>query len=265
MLFRKAKILLIFIAFLLPLFSSAQEPEKTGSSGYNPVGQQDVQLLYRNDFTLSGLVQTQGFGFNFRRGKHITGFKRGILEIELANIRHPKEIKSTNPLFDHSKGYFFGKMNTFHIFRPGFGMQHQLFAKQDRRGVEISLITFLGPSLGLAKPVYLQILNDIPSTPDDDDFIISTEKYDPLIHTPDRIYGRAPYFKGFGELRVYPGAYAKLGLNFEYGELDDDIKAMELGLTFDIYGRKIPIMANEINNQSFLTIYLQFTWGRRWF
>ena len=67
------------------------QPEPKSSSGFNPVGENDeVQLLYKNDFTLGAMVHTQGWGLNFRRGKHITGYKRGIFELEIVNIRHPK-------------------------------------------------------------------------------------------------------------------------------------------------------------------------------
>ncbi len=254
-------LLLLSFAFIS---LSAQEKEQTTAGGFNPVGEQDVQLLYRNDFSFSAFAQTNGFGINFRRGKHITGFKRGIIELEIANYKHPKELRTVNERFDHSKGYFYGKLNVLHMVRPGFGTFTQLFGKQQRRGVEISLVTFVGATFGLAKPVYLQILkenqNGLPN-----EYIISTERYDPDIHYRDDIYGRAPYFKGFGELKIHTGGYAKLGLNFEHADLDDEIRALETGVTLDIYPKVIPIMANEFNRQAFLTFYLSFTWGKRWF
>lgn len=265
---QKSKI--FFILFALPFLVAAQDMNgdskpPSNTTGNAPVGDQDVQLLYRNDFSIGGLIHSAGFGLNFRRGKHITGFKRGILEIELVNVKHPKEVKTQNQLFENSKGYFYGKLNVLNILRPGVGFQTQLYGKSDRRGVEVNLITFIGPSFGLAKPVYLQILNDIPSTTNPNDYIISTEKYDPEIHFTDRIYGRAPYFKGFNETKVFPGGYAKLALNFEYGAMDDDIKAIETGVCLDIYAKPVPVMANTENNQIYFTVYLHFLYGKRWF
>jgi hypothetical protein len=265
--FQKRVLFAVLLISALGMNAQDGQPEPKSSPGFNPVGENDeVQLLYKNDFTLGAMVHTQGWGLNFRRGKHITGYKRGIFELEIVNIRHPKEIKTKNLLFgENSRGYYFGKLNSLLVFRPGFGTQFELFGKQVRRGVEINLVTFAGPSLGLAKPVYLQILYPIPSTPNPNDYVISTEKYDPEIHFADKIYGRAPYFKGFGESKIFPGGFAKLGLNFEYGDLDDNIKSLETGVILDIYPRVVPIMAHTRNSQTYLTFYIHMMFGRRWF
>lgn len=258
------KVFFFFIALIFPFVLASQEKEQNTAGGFNPVGEQEVQLLYKNDFSFSGGINTNGFQLNFRRGRHITGFKRGIFELEVANYKHPKEIRTVNERFDHSKGYFYGKLNVLHMIRPGFGTFFQIYGKQQRRGVEISLVTFLGASLGMAKPVYLQILKPDPSG-QPNEYVVSTERYDPLIHRREDIYGRAPYFKGFGEIAVNPGGYAKLGLNFEHADLDDEIRSLETGVTLDLYAKEIPIMANEHNSNMFITFYLSFTWGRRWF
>lgn len=262
--FRSSKVFFFSVMMLPACLFMAQDKEQNTSGGYNPVGEQEVQLLYKNDFSFSAFVHTNGFGLNFRRGRHITGFKRGIFELEIANYKHPKEVRTVNERFDHSKGYFYGKLNVLHMIRPGFGTFFQLFGKQQRRGVEVSLITFLGATLGMAKPVYLQILKPDP-TGQPHEYIVATEKYDPDIHRKEDIYGRAPYFKGFGEIKANIGGYAKAGLNFEHGNLDDDIRSLETGVILDLYPKEIPIMANEHNSAMFVTFYLSFTWGRRWF
>lgn len=182
--------------------------------------------------------------------------------MEVCNYRHPKEIKTSNPSFDNAKGFYYGKLNSFFILRPGIGYQNVIYTKPEKNGVEIRYVAILGASLGFAKPVYLQILED---TPIPGNYAVVTEKYDPDRHFIDNIYGRAPFMRGLGEMKLYPGGYAKFGLNFEYGPLDDEIKSLEAGVCLDVYPKTVPLMATEKNSPVLLSLYLNFSWGRKWF
>lgn len=250
----------ILVAIYLPVFS--QETE--GAQNVTPINNDDVQLLYRNEQVFGVLAHSNGWGFNYRRGKHLTGYKKLLYEVEFVTMRHPKQIKTQHPALESSKGYFYGKLNSLNILRLGVGFQNVIYSKQDRRGVEIRYIANAGASLGFAKPVYLEILYE---TPVRDKFNISTEKYDPKNprHVPDWIYGRAPFLKGFDQTKIYPGGYAKFGLSFEYADADDDIKAIETGVSVDVYPAVIPIMANARNNQVFVSLYINLLYGRKWF
>lgn len=248
-----ASVLLAGLA--LPAF--AQEGGQTV-----PVGEDGQRVLYRNEMAGGFVAHTNGLGINFRRGRHVTGTRKRVFELEFVNMRHAKEVKTVNPYFENSKGFYYGKLNTFHIFRPGIGYQNVLYSKADGRGVEIRYLTFIGGSFGLAKPVYLEILHE---TSKPFEFTLTTEKYDPNEHFIDNIYGRAPYFKGFDELKVYPGGYAKLGLSFEYATYEEDVKAIEAGVCVDVYPTVVPIMANTRNNQAYISLYLNLLYGRKWF
>lgn len=243
-------------------FSFSQENKTVTPPPQSINGTDDVGLLYRNEFVIGGSVHTNGFGLNYRRGWHVTGYKKRLLEVEAVNMKHAKEIKTQNPLFENSKGYVYGKLNVLDIIRVGYGFQKTLYGKEQRRGVEIRLLTMIGASIGLAKPVYLEILQ--PTT-DPQIYNITTEQYNPLLHTPDNIYGRAPYFKGFDQTKIYPGGYGKVGVSFEYANLEDDIKCIETGLAVDVYPKVIPIMANTTNQQVFINLYINFIWGKKWF
>lgn len=255
------RLLLLISGILSFVFLGAQVETQTVKTNQNTYD--EVKLLYRNEATFGVLAHTNGFGANYRRGKHVTAFRKRMLEIELVNYRHPKEVKVVNPYYDHPKGYYYGKLNSYFILRPGVGFQNVIFTKPERNGVEIRYVTFLGASLGLAKPVYLEVLEDSP-IPGGDPLVV-TEKYDPNKHFIDDIYGRGPFLRGFGETKIYPGGYAKFGLNFEYGSLVDDVKSLETGICVDIYPKVIPLMANEHNHQVLVSLYLNFSYGRKWF
>jgi hypothetical protein len=223
----------------------------------------EVKVLYRNEMSGGLSAHTySGFGLNFRRGKHVTGFKKRVIEGELTYIKDPKEVKTVNPTFDNSKGFYYGKLNSLIVLRCGTGFQNVIYKKPEKSGVEIRYVTMVGVSLGIAKPVYLEILH---MTSQQNEYTLSTERYNPSIHTLDDIYGRAPFFKGFGESTLYPGGYAKLGLNFEYGSYDDDVKAIECGVVVDAYDKIVPIMAYNPNRQVFVAFYINFLYGRKWF
>ena len=254
--------LLLFISGIFSfVFLGAQVETQTVKTNTNTYD--EVKLLYRNEATFGVLAHTNGFGANYRRGKHVTAFRKRMLEIELVNYRHPKEVKVVNPYYDHPKGYYYGKLNSFFVLRPGIGFQNVIFTKPERNGIEIRYVTFIGASLGLAKPVYLEVLEDSP-IPGGDPLVV-TERYDPDQHFIDDIYGRGPFLRGFSETKIYPGGYAKFGLNFEYGALDDDVKSLETGICVDIYPKVIPLMANEHNHQVLVSLYISFNYGRKWF
>lgn len=246
----------IAILILIALFGGRIQAQDVKVIGY------EQNVLYHNEMTFGLVAHSSGVGLNLRRGKNITARRKAIWEIEFVNMRHEKEKKTYNPFFDNPKGFYYGKMNTLLILRPGFGVQNMIYGKADGKGVEIRYALFGGLSLGLAKPVYLEIIKE---TSNQFFFDVETEKYDPDQHFIDNIYGRAPFFKGAGETRIYPGLYGKFGLSFEYGALDESVKAIETGICADIYLKEVPLMAFTTNHQVFLSLYLNFMWGRKWF
>lgn len=221
----------------------------------------ETRLFYRSEMSGGLILHTHGFGANFRKAKRKTGFKQRLFSIEIVNIKHPKEYK-TSPYVEDSKGFIFGKLNSLTVLRPSIGKQKVLYSKETKRGVQISYILLVGPSLGLVKPVYLEIARPNVS---DANKIISNEKYDPAEHQMNMIYGKAPVTMGIDEIKPYPGLHGKFGLNFEYAPLDDLIRAIEAGITIDAFHKKVPIMANTYNSQVFATFYINLQFGKKFF
>ncbi len=216
--------------------------------------------LMKNEFTLGATVHTSGWGALFRRAKNVTGYKKRFYEIEVVGMKDPKEVRTVNPYFDNAKSYYYGKLNTLTIIRLGIGKQHVLFSKAEKGGVEVRLNYSGGFALGLAKPVYLNILHEISPG----EYLVEVERYDPAVHRVDSIYGRASFLEGFGEIKPYPGGYAKLGFAFEYGSHTTNIKCIEAGVCMDAFATNIPIMAYIDNEQFYFNFYINFVFGRKW-
>lgn len=220
----------------------------------------DPKILLRKEKSGFVMLHTSGLGAGYRSGKHITGYKKRSFEIELTGMKHPKEIKSINPYFDNAKSYIYGKENYLVILRGGIGRQKVINSKPYWGGVELRYFYFGGISMGFLKPVYLYILYETPSP---SIYTYKIERYDPYKHNGDNIFGRAPFFQGFGKIKPLPGLYFKAGLNFEYGAYDETIKAIECGVTVDAYPKPAPIMAFNTNKSIFLSLYLSFHFGTR--
>jgi hypothetical protein len=247
------------LTFLFFLLSAAVTQAQQQQNPYEYV--ESPPELLRKEFSAGINIHSSGWGIDFRRGRNLTVSKKRMLDIEFVGMHHPKEIKSVNPYYENSKAFVFGKLNSMMVLRTGYGLQRVIASKAEWGGVEIRLNTTGGFSLGLLKPVYLNIIREDYPNPR---YIISVEKYDPDVHTIDLIYGRANFFRGFSEIKPYPGIFAKAGLSFEHGRYNDDVKIIEAGITLDAYSKTLPVMAMTKNNRLFLNFYINILYGRKW-
>jgi len=208
-------------------------------------------------------VHTAGWGLNFALLKNKSAFKARVLKLEIVGMISHKQIKSFNQFYEDARGYHYGKQYSFYVVRPTWGMKKVLTDKLRKNGVEVGYVWSVGPSLGLAKPVYLEILDEGPTATSR---TISVERYDVNEHFADDIYGRASTLLGWGEMKFYPGLHARFGFMFEYSNNKTGVKSLEAGVAFDGYGTKIPIMALEgsENRQFFLNFYLSPLFGKKY-
>lgn len=249
-----------FSFFIITFFSAGVYSQELKDDLTRLQQGEDLNVLYRNESSFGIYAHTAGgIGLAYRRGQHVTGKRKRMLEVEAQNFKHPKEVKSVNSIFENSKGFNYGKLNSFFLLRPGVGYQNVLYQKSDKKSVEIRYSYFVGATLAFAKPVYLEIVRD------PQDGVVSTERYDPEEHSIDVIYGKASFFRGIEETKIIPGGYAKLALSFEYADRYNSIKAIETGVIFDIYPKVLPMMAYNRNQQAFAILYLKILWGKKWF
>lgn len=224
---------------------------------------EDARVPFKRELYGGAMIHGDGWGLNMYYARHRTAIDRSLYGLEIVGMKHPKEVKSFNPYYEESRGYFYGKSNAFLIVRPTIGRKHQITDKIRRSGVELNYVWGIGPSIGLAKPVYLEIGR--PDNVPYQEFVI--ERYDPAVHNVQNIYGRASWFRGFGEMVIYPGAFGRAGLNFEYSGNTTGIKAIEVGVSMDAYPVVVPIMAeleDVRNKQIFFEFYLAVQFGKKY-
>jgi hypothetical protein len=239
---------LLMIAVLLPLDGFSQSTSNL-----------DNKILFRKEWSCYLLAHTGGWGFGYRNGKHKTYLRKRMWELEFVTMKHPKEKKVVSE-WENSRSFIYGKLNSLFILRGAYGVQRVLNGKPYWGGVELRWFMYGGVSLAFTKPVYYYIVRQNLETLENE---VVAERFNPQTQLISDIYGRGPFFKGFDHLGFYPGAYAKTGLNFEYGAYDELLKALECGVILDFYPIAVPVMAENPKNNIFLSLYLSFHLGKR--
>jgi len=223
--------------------------------------------VYDNEMTGGFMLHSRGYALTMRRMRITDGYNKWGWEIDIASIRHPKEVKFRGQYPNSTRSFVYGKLNGLYTFRAGFGRDKILVDKTDRGTISISWITMGGPSFGFLKPIYLEVVNeDLQGTR-----FLSTERYDPAIHDFANIYGRAPFFTGIEKSSLRMGLYFKTGFAFDFHLTDKKITTLEVGIiadyfpSFGLYDEdKVPIMYQVDNYNFWLQFYISINFGAKW-
>jgi len=240
--------------FVLIIFSAL-----TGTILSQEVDETPPNVLLYKERSVGFILHTNGYGFNFRRGKHLTALSKRLIEFEFITEKHPKELKIQSN-YDNSKGYFYGKKNEFFILKSAFGLQRTIYRKEGHKSIEIRTILTVGPTLGILKPIYYLV--DTPVSGSSSQNRTQTKLFD--TSNVNFIKGRASFFKGFDKIGIMPGASAKFGFSFDYGGRNDNVKILETGIMVDAFMKKVPIMASNDNKQVFFNLYILLSFGKKW-
>jgi hypothetical protein len=215
------------------------------------------RILYRNERTFGLFLNSNGFGGDFSYAKRINARNHTLYQVEFLYLKHPKEVRLSNSFYSN-KSFVFGKTNSFYELRGQWGRSSELYRKNDAGGVSIKYFYSAGPTIGLLKPIYYEILyaTGVPY-----EFYTRVEKFNTSVHQSS-IFGRASFFEGIDEISIIPGASAKFGFTFEYSRRDININALEIGAGIDVFTREVPIMATENNQFFFLNLFVGYRFGK---
>ena len=241
------KLLIIAVSFLYGAVSAIAQ------------GELDLQqkVFFRNERSLGFLLNSDGLGLSYRQARRINYLNKRLIEIDIGTLKHPKELRVTNPWTTGTGSFVFGKLNSVMFLRAGPGHQHEIFSKADLGGVAIRYFYSVGPVIALYKPIYYKVLYPVTQT----EYGIKEEKFEVTIHAPTDIYSKASFFKGLNEIKALPGLYAKGGINFEYSKEDKVIHAIEVGCQINAFPKVIPIMALSDNKAVFFSLFVSYRFG----
>ncbi len=216
---------------------------------------------YNSEFTWGINKNTSGGligGFTFKKARKINDNLLGSYGLEIVNVKHPQEVRKNASATGNP--FIYGKSNYLYALRFQYGRDLIVFKKAPQQGVEIKLVTAVGPSIGILAPYYIER----KITPDNF-YVTVNEQYDPNnpYHTFDNILGTGNLFQGIGNSKIELGANAKVGANFELGTIKSQVTGFEVGFLVDAYLNKIILMPTTFNRSIFPTLYFTLFYGSR--
>jgi len=252
--------LLLGVTAALPLLAQPTKQDKKAERKQRIAAlvkqEEEGVIAYRKHTVYGGKLTNDGYGAFLEIGRAKSIRTALLFQLEITERKHPREEKGIDP----STGVtlFYGKRNFVYPVRLGAQFQYLLGNKSNKNGVSVSANGGGGLSLALLRPYELEVLDGTGTQ--------RYVKYD----SPDSIlflsgpYTRNPGLgQGWNGLKVTPGAYAKLGLRFDYGRYNEAVSALEVGVMGEFYSKKIPQMVYEKDKNLFLSAYIALMFGRR--
>ncbi len=205
----------------------------------------------RDSRSLVLALNTNGYRLGFRFSKRVDGFRSRLLDIDLAWYRHYKEKSLSFSSVTNSR-YTYGKLNQLLLLRTSIGREKELYGKYAKSGVAVLFTYNVGASVGLLKPYYL--INN-----EGDNVLFK----DMEVPSTGQITQRAPFFKGFEESKFAFGGHIQAVFGFNVNKKHQGISRLELGATFDIFHRKLPILSEVEQYQYIVTLFLAYRFGTK--
>ena len=213
-------------------------------------------IAYKKSFVFGAKLLSDGYGIFFELGRAGSVKKSTLFQLEISERKNVKEDKQSNP-YVNSIPFIYGKENFIYPVKLGMQQQILLGNKSNKNGVSITGNYGGGIALALLRPYYIQVQKG-------NDFVYV--KY----NSPDSSYfldgpfvGGPTFSKGWSEITVTPGLYAKTAIRFDYGSYNEIISAIEVGMSADVYSKKIPILLQNSQKQFFFSAYVSILFGKR--
>ena len=220
--------------------------------------EEEGELVFNKQSVFGFRLATDGYGISYEKGKYKTNTRTLLFLFELNEKKEAKDHKVAAAGYN---GYNFssvvvGKLNNFYEFKAAIGQQHLIGGKGNKNGVAVTAIYSGGLSLGILKPYYVMVTNLNTGQ----DF---RSKYPTIIDSGFVELGASGFTVGWGEVQLKPGVNAKTALRFDYGRFNQNVTAIEVGLTGEYYFSKVPMMYLVPYRNFFFNAYMSFMFGKR--
>ncbi len=230
------------LAQRLPASPDQDEDNYTSVSTFGVTTNTNASIIagvaYRNEKLLPGLFMGKR---QFR-----------YLSIEVVNVRHPRELEQT-VAFSGSRATY-GKGNFLFVLRPQYGREITLFQRTADEGIAINAIVAAGPSIGIIKPYYVDIVETANRTRS-----VAASKLPPGA----TVTGAGSFFQGFSESQLTVGLHVKAAVSFELSAFRNNTTGVELGGLVEAFPRTIPIMLDAPNRAFYTSAYVTLFFGSK--
>jgi len=265
----KIIIICIGVAITLPGLAQKSKKEKKDErrQRINALIKQEEEgvIAYRKHSVFGIKLTSDGYGGFYEFGKAQSVNKSLLFQLDFAERKHPKEEKQTNP-FAPSSPFIFGKINYFYPLKLGVQQQILLGNKTNKNGVSVTANFGGGISLGLLRPYYLEV-NDTTGAGSGRKYIKYDSADSTTFNSGDELrnlsVSSAGFGKGWGDMKVTPGLYAKAALRFDYGRYNETVSAIEVGGYAEYYSKDIPQLILIKQKKLFFNVYVALLFGKR--
>lgn len=266
---KRISILSIFILSSVVLFAQEEGGRKEKKQSRKEekrqrtnsiVRQEEEGVLTYNKQTSFGLqLRTNGYGAFLELGRMKSPRFANLYSLELSEIFHQKEEKVSTAEQSYFGGSFkYAKINNFYQAKLGFGQQYIFGQKGNKNGVAVLGIYQGGLAIGLAKPYYIEVRGNTENRT-----IKYSDADSAAFLETGNIIGSAGLGKGWGEVKIRPGVFAKTALRFDFGSYNESITAIEIGMSVDYYAKKIEQVVNNKPKQLFFQGHIAIVFGSR--
>jgi hypothetical protein len=263
------KIFLLIITFSFSFCSLAQYARKQRRQEkreyINQLIKQEEEgvIAFKKSFVFGAKLISDGYGIFFELGRANSVKKGTLYQLEISERKNIKEEKTysyySNSAPSNFPPFIYGKENFFYPVKLGVQQQRLLGNKSNKNGVAITTNYGGGVSLAFLRPYYIQVSEG-------NSVMLRYIKYnssDSAEFLGSHIIGGPTFGKGWNELTVSPGLYAKAAVRFDYGSYNEVISAIEVGVAADLYSKKIPQIVYSPEKQFFFSGYVTILFGKR--
>ncbi len=216
-------------------------------------------LVYSKQSIFGIQLRTNGYGVFYELGQMKTNRKTNLYRIDFTEIKEHKEEKLLGSAF-FGNSYIYGKINYFYPVTLGFGQQYMLGQKGNKNGVAVSAVYNGGLSMGLLRPYYVSISDPAGG---EQKTIKYSEATKDLFLDPSVITSGGGFGKGWNEITIKPGVFAKAAMRFDYGRFNESVSGLEIGMSLEYYASKVPILLFQKERNMFYQAYVAVLFGRR--
>ncbi|MEP7142149.1 MAG: hypothetical protein ABI707_04725 [Ferruginibacter sp.] len=280
---RKLFFICLAVAATLPSFAQKSKKERRDErkQRINELIKQEEEgvIAYHKHFVFGIKLTNDGYGGFLEWGRAKSIKKALLFQLDITERKHAKEDKQTN-LSVPTAPFSYGKINYFYPVKIGVQQQILLGNKTNRNGVSVTGNFGGGISLALLRPYNLEINDRAKGNrksirfESSDSTLVSTTTIPPTYELDNVLFtdnntleelqvSGTGLGKGWGQMKVTAGLYAKAAVRFDYGKYNEMLDAIEVGLTGEFYSKKVPQMVFTNPKQYFITAYVAIMFGKR--
>jgi len=251
-------LLIVSLSFAAIGQETRQERQAEKRAKINTMSKEEEEgvIAYRKSFLFGLKLINDGYGAFFEWGRASSVKKATLYQFEISERKSAKEDKQSNP-YVNSIPLIYGKENYFYPVK--LGVQHQkLFGnKSNKNGVSVTGNYGGGVSLALLRPYYVEVQNGNSIE------YVKYSQADSSLFLNGPFYSGPTFGKGWNDMTITPGLYAKTAVRFDYGRYNEIISAIEVGVSGEYYSKKVPIMVLVPARSFFFSGYVSILFGKR--